>query len=257
LSMDEKLVFLGYKINCEIIEDPTPDQVAEIFERLNCGKPLTDNDKFWNRRNSTVIDFIMNHLILNETLREGFKKYIGHVGSGKKRSQLSDIVGAVVAILTDSIYNIRTSFERIGPHLHMVLTDEKKQYVIDVFREYFAIIEDAMSKKSIIKPRRLYGKLSNMLGIYLCWKMSFVNGETDIERWSWYAWNIQILTWRNKYFSPLSPGARRNIDANALKERTEFIMNPNPIYFQKHTEVVENNDEESESESGSEYSDSE
>uniref|UniRef100_A0A6C0HZM3 GmrSD restriction endonucleases N-terminal domain-containing protein n=1 Tax=viral metagenome TaxID=1070528 RepID=A0A6C0HZM3_9ZZZZ len=247
LDMEEKLVFLGYKINCEIIEDPTPDQVAEIFERLNCGKPLTDNDKFWNRRNSPVIDFIMNQLIAHETLREGFKKYIGHIGSGKKRSQLSDIVGAVVAILTDSIYNIRTSFERIGPHLHMVLTDENRQLVIDVFREYFAIIEDAMSKKSIVKPRKLYGKLSNMLGIYLCWKLSFTNCKSEIERWTWYAWNIQILTWRYKYFAPLSPGARRNIDANALKERTDFIMNPNPIYFQN----IENN-EESENESDSE-----
>jgi hypothetical protein len=242
LSMDEKLVFLGYKINCEIIDDPTPDQVAEIFERLNCGKPLTDNDKFWNRRNSPVIHFILNQLIAHESLRDGFKSYIGHVGTGKKRSQLSDIVGAVVAILTDSIYNIRTSFERIGPHLHIVLTDEYKQLVIDIFTEYFAIIKAAMTQKSIVKPRKLYGKLSNMLGIYLCWKLSSTHNETDIERWRWYAWNIQILTWRNKYFAPLSPGARRNIDANALKERSEFIMNPNPIYYQQ--KCVDNEESE-------------
>jgi hypothetical protein len=91
-----------------------------------------------------------------------------------------------------------------------------------------------------------------MLGIYLCWKLSFTHNETDIDRWTWYAWNIQILTWRNKYFAPLSPGARRNIDANALKERTEFIMNPTPIYFQQ-TSVENNHECESHSDSDSEY----
>ena len=60
LNEEEKRIFLCYKVNLEVIDEPTPEQVAEIFERLNSGKSLTDNDKFWNRRASPVVSFIIN-----------------------------------------------------------------------------------------------------------------------------------------------------------------------------------------------------
>lgn len=227
LSMDEKLVFLGYKISCEVIKDPTENQIAEIFERLNSGKPLTDNDKFWNRRNLPVIQFLFNELIPTESLREGFKKYIGKIGEGKNRSKLSDMVGAIVAIYTKSPYNIRTSFERIGPHLHIELNESQKQNIIGTFQEYFAIIEMAMNEKSIAKPKKEYAKLSNMFGIYLYWKLTEEINSDAIEKWKWYAWNIQDRTWRNNYFGTLMPGARRNIDIEALKTRTNFLIHSN------------------------------
>ena len=92
LSEDERSTFLDYQLSCEIITNPTDEQIAEIFERLNAGKPLTDNDKFWNRRNSPMVSFVFDELIVNPNMREYFDTYIGPIVTGNSCSKLSDIM---------------------------------------------------------------------------------------------------------------------------------------------------------------------
>ena len=237
LTMTDRLHFLGYTVTCEIIKNPTVDQIADIFERLNCGKPLTDNDKFWNRKDSAVVSFTLNELMRHEDLREHFRKYVGPVGSGKSRGQLSDIVGAVIAITTRSIDCISTSFDKIGSYVCNTISDEDKERVIEVFREYFTIITLSLRKHAVPKPRKLYIKLAGMLGIYLYWRMPLpdslkaVKDETmlaairnPIKCWGWFAWNMQDKNFKKTYFESLSAGSQRNITREALRERTEYLL---------------------------------
>lgn len=233
LSSEEKRVFLSYKINCEIIYQPSPDQVADIFERLNCGKPLTDNDKFWNRRESPVVSFILKELIHHKDLKDSFRKFTGLNVSAKTRVQLSDVVGAVVAILTNSVDCIRTSFDRIGNKLYEVLTPEKKQVVIDVFKFYFKTIKIALTHNT--KPKKSYLKLTNMLGIWLYWRIhgDYFAAEKGINSekyekscgiWIWFANEIQEGERKKEIFKDLSAGHQRNIDVEALRARTNHLM---------------------------------
>jgi uncharacterized protein with ParB-like and HNH nuclease domain len=71
---DERFNFLSYKITCETIKNPTIEQISDIFERLNSGKPLTDNDKFWNRRAAPLVSFALDELVNHPDLKQNFKK---------------------------------------------------------------------------------------------------------------------------------------------------------------------------------------
>lgn len=230
LSEDERSTFLDYQLSCEIINNPSAEQIAEIFERLNAGKPLTDNDKFWNRRNSPMVSYVFDELLINPELRDSFNTLVGPVGKGKSRSKISDIMGATVAIAKHSTYLIRTSFSWIGAHLSMPLTAEMKGEITQVYLEYFKIVKDAMTKSGIARPKKIYGKLSGMLGIYLYWKLSptMLSSADAIESWTWYAAKCQDKSWTKDYYASLSSGAQRNVDESALRQRTEYMLS-NPF----------------------------
>jgi hypothetical protein len=216
-------------VTCEIIQNPTTDQIAEIFERLNCGKPLTDNDKFWNRRESPAVSFALTELMHHPELEDHFKKYGGKVGAGKSRSQLSDIIGAVVAISRKSVTCIATSFDKVGEY---VIKPVAKQFVIDIFKEYFAIVNGSLQRHAVAKPRKFYLKLSGMLGIYLFWRLhpehfsqeSPAERQSSIQRWDWFAWKLQDKNFKKDYFARLSSGHQRNNDCEALKARMEYLI---------------------------------
>lgn len=237
LDDDDRLNFLGYTVTCEIIQNPTPDQIATIFERLNCGKPLTDNDKFWNRKESPVVSFALNELMRHPELESHFRIYVGNVGTGKSRSQLSDLIGAVVAIIKGSVDCIATSFDRVGQFVCDPISEETKALVIRVFKQYFDIIYSSLRFNAVTRIRKLYLKLSGMLGIYLFWRLHpdyFAQEDensikTSIRCWSWFAWKIQEKDFKKDYFAPLSAGHQRNVDKEALKSRTDYL-------FQERTE---------------------
>jgi hypothetical protein len=234
LAEEEKIVFLSYRLNCEVIVEPTPGQVADIFERLNCGKPLTDNDKFYNRRDSPVISFIIGELIEHPALSQYFRKYTCLNIASKTRSQLGDIVGAVVAIIRNSVACIRTSFDRIGEFLYEEMTEEKKKLVIDIFKFYFSLVREGLSRKSETKPKKKYLKLSNMFGIWLYWRLhedyypqEMANREVmnkSLKIWMQFAVDIQDEDEKKGIFYELTSGQQRNIDEASLKARTKCLM---------------------------------
>lgn len=260
LEEDDRLNFLSYTVTCEIIQNPTTDQIAEIFERLNCGKPLTDNDKFWNRRESPAVSFALTELMHHPELEDHFKKYGGKVGAGKSRSQLSDIVGAVVAISKMSVDCIATSFDKVGQYVMDPILEDAKQYVISIFREYFAIVNGSLQKHSVAKPRKFYLKLSGMLGIYLFWRLhpeDFGQGglagrQISIQRWDWFAWKLQDKNFKKDYFARLSAGHQRNIDREALKARTVFLISGGVTWTEVDGyDTPDDNDEDDNSNSNS------
>lgn len=233
LTEDERCIFLCYKVNIEIIDEPTPEQVAEIFERLNNGKSLTDNDKFWNRRESPVVSFILRELKVHNELSEYFKKLTGLNEKSKTRAQLGDVVGAVVAIITNSPECIRTSFDRIGHTLYQDMTPEKKEHVISMFKEYFTLIKNALDSAHIVKPYKKYLKLSSMFGIWLCWKLDpdyFIAEqntpqlENSMKNWNWFAREIQQGDRIKQLFETLPDGHQRNMGTDSLRARIDQLM---------------------------------
>jgi hypothetical protein len=161
-----------------------------------------------------------------------FRKYVGNVGSGKSRSQLSDLVGAVVAVARGSVDCIATSFDRVGQYVCDPISEETKAHVILVFKQYFDIIDSSFRVHSLAKPRKLYIKLTGMLGIYLFWRLHpdyFVQEDKDsfrtsIRCWSWFAWKLQDKNFKKDYFTQLSAGHQRNVDREALKSRTDHLL---------------------------------
>ena len=167
-------------------------------------------------------------------LKQNFKKYVGKVAEGKSRGQLSDIIGAVTSIVKNSCECIRNSFDRIGVFVCEPITEESKQFVIKIFRLYFAVIETGFQITGNTKPKKIYLKLTGMLGIYLYWRLHpdyYSKIKTNkselaksLECWAWFAGKLQEKTFKQDYFTSLPQGAQRNVDIDALKQRTAFLI---------------------------------
>jgi hypothetical protein len=262
LSDAERNQFLNFELSFELVDDPTLEQVACIFERLNCGKPLTDNDKFWNRRETQIIKFILEELVEHAELKEYFKMYVTgktKIASGKSRKNLSDIVGATIAIVRNSFSCITTSFDKIGSYVCDPITAEKKRVVIDVFKYYFEIIHESMTSKSIKCPLKKYIKLSDMLGLFLFWILhpDYYDAIEDDEHalsihekyWETFAWRMQHKTFKVEYFSILSAGARQNIDTGALKQKLDYLLHDSTFISTKQPPLIDFIEEPDEEES--------
>jgi hypothetical protein len=234
LTEDERCIFLCYKVNIEIIDEPTSEQVADLFERLNNGQSLTDNDKFWNRRESPVVSFILRELKVHKELSEHFKKLTGLNEKSKTRAQLGEVVGAVVAIINNSTQCISTSFNRIGHTLYQDMTPEKKEHVISMFKEYFTLIKNSLSEAGIEKKiKKRYLKLNKMLGIWLCWKLDPIYFMTEqntpqlknsMKNWNWFAIELQQGDMIKQLFETLPSTHIQNLGTDSLRARINRLM---------------------------------
>ena len=231
LTNKESREFLGYQIACSIISNPTDTQVADIFERLNKGIILTNNDKLFNRKNEPIIKFTMNEL--KNTYEKEFKMYTNLNVVNKQRSGLSDVVGAVLSICSNNVDNITTSYERIGMVIlkpDFDFTDEKKLQVINAFKLYFKCIYNSIKTYQINKPKKSYLQLSNMFGIWLYWYLKIKPNQSteeenlSISKFMWFASKVQNNDKGKTIFKDISHRNQRNSNSEALCARTNHLL---------------------------------
>jgi len=231
LTNKESREFLGYQIACSIISSPTDTQVADIFERLNKGIILTNNDKLYNRKNESIIKFTMNEL--KNTYEKEFKMYTNLNILNKQRSGLSDVVGAVLSICSNNVDNITTSYERIGMVIlksDFVFTEEKKIIVINAFKLYFKCIYNSIKTYQIIKPKKCYLQLSNMFGIWLYWYLKIKPNQSSeeenlsISKFMWFASKVQNNDKGKTIFKDISHRNQRNSNSQVLEARTNHLL---------------------------------
>lgn len=224
LSRQEERIFLGYTIYVDVIVNANRKELAQIFERINSGKPLKDNDKYHNMLDSNVLRFIMKTLIVHPELVESFARYCGPIGAGKTRSLLKDIVGAVMPIIQNSVDYIRTSYEINGYYLEDEFSESDAQRVILIFKEYFHLISTALSEAPIVgNVKKNYLKLGNMLGLFIFYKLS---GE-DVPHvseccWKRYAVHCQDSLWASRMFRKLHANRGAYL-SGTLKFRIELL----------------------------------
>jgi len=229
LSRQEERIFLTYQINCDIIADANRKELSIIFERINSGKPLTDNDKFHNRIESNVLTFIMKTLIIHPELSHSFATFCGPIGAGKTRSHLKDVVGAVMPIIKNSVHHIRSSYEVNGFYLEDEISDEVKQKIIDIFKDYFRIVSCALSEANITSNiKKNYMKLGMMIGLFMFCKIA---GDTvpaiSDHCWKRFAVNCQDSYWSGRLFAKVMILFGHGLTENIIKHRIEFLSNFN------------------------------
>lgn len=263
LDAEERRNFFSYSLTCEVVRNPTADQVADIFDRLNSGKPLTDNDKFWNRRESPVVKFVLRELVDHPELKEYFRKYSSLNFTSKTRGQLANLVGAVVAIIHNSVSFIRTSFDRVGHKLYEPVTEEQKRKVVDILKLYFRTVAAGLQNTSYEnKPKKLYVKLSHMLGIWLYWRLhdtehyakksaipDHIELNQDCTKWLWFAEQVQVKDKIKNIFSSLAAGHQRNLAVDALDARTVHLMSIDISDYQDYEDNDSDDDEDDSEES--------
>lgn len=150
--------FLSYTLSIEVIkkkpgvsEKEYDYEIEEIFERLQGGTPLNNDDKFWNRKDSPMVKLAIE-LFKNKKLKKYFSinKFDPKNGHRKK---LSNICGLIGSILYESYTpsfklqkdNIDTNIE----NSHKKLVDEFVDYYIDILDSCYTIIPK--SKEQYLK----------------------------------------------------------------------------------------------------------
>jgi hypothetical protein len=107
LSSEEKERFLNRELPVTIMIGATPNQLADVFIRLNKGVPLKDYDLFWAMRASPLVSaterLVFPHTRLSNSL--------GGVNLSL-RTDLANWVGLVIGLNTRNAGNISTSHIR-------------------------------------------------------------------------------------------------------------------------------------------------
>jgi hypothetical protein len=189
LSEEERARFRNYQMSWEIIEktDEVSDRefeeiIADMFERLNSGKPLSDNDKFHARMSTSVMELVMSLKSSPDFVMQ-FKKYFWpDLGSGKTFTGLKEAAAIAMSIIHNCTDCITTSYKANG--VRMVSTEVGAadiERVSSFLRRYFSIIERAIP--NVAKPNRsIFNKIPSTLGMMLCnWIQT--GGEIDDEMW--------------------------------------------------------------------------
>ena len=108
LDDTEKNRFDRYKIYIEVLTNVNHDDVQIMFERLQEGKPLADEDKYWNRKTKKLVKY--SHKLLTTDNDIINKEYMTTKGYGdKRRRRLGDLCGFISGIINGQNY-ITTCF---------------------------------------------------------------------------------------------------------------------------------------------------
>jgi hypothetical protein len=242
LDPEAQTNFLAYPITLDISENPSQEQKAEIFQRINSGKPLNDNDKFYNYADSPVIQYIFGTLIPHPKLKNSFKEFAGITTLQKSRTKISYIVGAVTAILCRSVNLCNTSYEYTKDYLNTDITDEASERIIRIFDTYFSIIRTELKKQCIKKVKKDYLKLSKSMGIFIFWYLNrstyltTLSMEECIYKLSYYIGIMQNAKKTKEIFASLSSGQQRNSKEGDLEAKTNLIMKLSAEFLNKSEE---------------------
>jgi len=220
--------FKNYSVTIETFfgRGITDDVIADIFNRLNSGKPLGDNDKFHSRMTTPVLEFL-TELKSHPELRDDIEKFIGAIGTGKSRKGLGDIVGVILAVATRGEEAggqacINTSYEQNYKYLKRVLTADQRINVVAFFKAYFAMLHQVNDAVNAKPKKHLYGKLSGVLGLSVC---SWVQQGVIREEIAWYIGKlIQDPKYEPSTFRELSKGDVRNCQGPSVARRLEKIV---------------------------------
>jgi hypothetical protein len=216
-SVDEKAKFRAYAVPCQeiskkagITQETYANALTDIFERLNSGKPLSDNEKYHARRGEPMVKYATHDLPNLPGLKAGFDMFIGPIGTGQAFKMMGDMVGAVLTIIKGSGNHLTTSFVRNCESLSLVVSEHDKEKVQSIFADWFRILNLAYTNDNstplVGKPLKIakrHGKLSGPFALFIIWKIMQTEGITD-ECWAWTIQNWYLDEFQDNVFRELS-----------------------------------------------------
>ena len=216
-SVDEKAKFRAYAVPCQeiskkagITQETYANALTDIFERLNSGKPLSDNEKYHARRGEPLVKYATHDLPNLPGLKAGFDMFIGPIGTGQAFKMMGDMVGAVLTIIKGSGNHLTTSFVRNCESLSAPISEANKEKVQLIFADWFRILNLAYTNDNStpvsekpLKIAKRYGKLSGPFALFIIWKIMQTEGITD-ECWAWTIQNWYLDEFQDNVFRELS-----------------------------------------------------
>ena len=160
LSHVQQQRFNRYKISLEILsrsknKEYFYDDIQIMFERLQEGKALSDDDKYWNRKTKHLVKFAHEHLLSYETDGNAIihNVYMSPQGYGdKKRMRLGHMCGFISGIINGQDYItscfaiqcLGRQFDRQDfPNgmLDLEITPDRYTKIVAFFEYYYELID--------------------------------------------------------------------------------------------------------------------
>jgi hypothetical protein len=233
LPADERAKFNNYVVQLDIFKkERSMSQaefdgiICEIFERLNSGKPLTDNDKYWNRKEAPAMQ-LLNRLKCSSEFGPLIRKYMWlNLGGGKGRVGLNHFIGLILGLINSRPECISTSFMQNGPVLMNTEVDEAGEQCVTTFlRWYFGLLNDVF-QFSDWSVKRGFGKLSGVCGmIAVDWIKSPVIARGHYNMWKRYT-ELQCsrANFERRMFADLPNGLARNVTEISINARIDAVI---------------------------------
>lgn len=226
LSPAEQAEFLTYQVTVEVFAvngnvGYSRDLMANVFERLNAGKSLSSNDKFWARKTTPVVHYALT-FPKSEHIRADFAKYIGEIGSGTKRNLLSDMVGAILSLANSIESSLNASYEINYPLLTQPLSHASVENISNFFTAYFDMLNREVGTRTTKPNKKHYSRLSGVFGLAIC---SWIKSGVIHDAISWFT----KMKYYNKDYEPstyadLNSGDRRNSQGKSIPNRLQKII---------------------------------
>ncbi len=177
LSNADQNRFLNYKISREVLSpvssNPNDFQqdIHHIFERLQMGKPLSNADLYWNRKDTHLVKCAISII---EKYKDADNNYLGIKNfSSEKRSVLPEFCAMITSIINDDnfpdIYGPAFRFQ--NKYINHPITSEQFKKVINFMNYYTHIINEAESYPIETPNKQSYNKCTKFWGcILMDWK---------------------------------------------------------------------------------------
>ena len=256
LSEVERSRFNNYSVRVELIKKKPSTSDGDfknicraIFERINSGKPLTDNDKYHNCLDEPVLQFIMKELKFHPQLLASLKKIFGDIGGGKSRTGLANMVGCVLALATNNGDCITPSYNN---NSHLVMSDscddttiqmslQEKERVFNYFGWYIQLVNDFKETNGLKRTPGFLRKISGPLALTLIdWIDGLATDRTDM----WLDFISKIHADKNyekRVCKDLEKGVTANNSAVNFRKRIQCVVS---AYEKKRNANANSNAEE-------------
>lgn len=167
-----KDTFDNYLIDVQDVSGFSEDDRAEMFERLNSGKPLSDGDRYWNRRQSVMVKMAEN--IAKGVCKDDLMKQLGiswsEITTHKTHNILCDYMGIIAALsisLNDDIDDpswadvCSNSYKKVCPYLDAdnLSTEQKVEERLTLLLDtYSKAYDDKHPSRNTQKQNRAFSR---------------------------------------------------------------------------------------------------
>lgn len=230
------------------------DHHFENFDRINRGKPLTDNDKYWCKKDKPLVQLAIQLIELCKTEYPFMKtsKFNTMDSKGRiERKPLEEFV-TILGALFNNIY--KKTYSRHFLTIGAPVTTEQRVLLTD-FMTFYKSIHDTMFEIMPKRGKEHIPKFNNpgqFLGMII---MDFKDNTTDIDqkKTMWVdILNIDrcshnFMKCKNTLFNDFTDGDKKNQEQENIRRRLsrvrEFYNDKNHVSTHYHIEYEENDTE--------------
>ena len=273
----QKAQFLSYIFSTETM---TPSRSArsspisiedhhyENFDRINRGKQLSDNDKYWCRKNKPMVKFAIE-------LIERFKTECPFMKTtpfgGRKDGKVNRDVLEKICTLVGAIWNdvYKKSYSRHYEYLSIPLTNEKKNDVYDFMTHYRNIHDKVYSdvSKETGENQLPFNNPGKFLALIIRDFKTIRNGITNQNKVTMWANILNIdrasqnfMKGKQSLYFGFTDGDKKNQELSNINKRLERIIEfyndkvtiTNRYHIEYSNYTVDNHDSDEDSDENSE-----